>query len=39
LEQIPFAPIARAMGLARKPVFTVPEEERAAPDLGELFRR
>jgi LemA protein len=39
LEQIPFAPIARAMGLARKPVFTVPEEERAVPDLGELFRR
>jgi len=39
LEQIPFAPIARVMGLARKPVFTVPEEERAAPDLGELFRR
>jgi LemA protein len=39
LEQIPFAPIARAMGLARKPVFTIPEEERAAPDLGELFRR
>jgi LemA protein len=39
LEQIPFAPIARALGLARKPVFTIPEEERAAPDLGELFRR
>jgi LemA protein len=39
LEQIPFAPIARAMGLARKPVFTIPEEERAAPDLGELFRK
>ncbi len=39
LEQIPFAPIARAMGLARKPVFTIPEEERVAPDLGELFRR
>jgi LemA protein len=39
LEQIPFAPIAQAMGLTRKPVFTVPEEERAAPDLGELFRR
>jgi len=39
LEQIPFAPIARAMGLARKPVFTIPEEERAVPDLGELFRR
>jgi LemA protein len=39
LEQIPFAPIARALGLARKPVFTVSEEERAAPDLGELFRR
>jgi hypothetical protein len=27
------------MGLARKPVFTIPEEERANPDLGELFRR
>jgi LemA protein len=39
LEQIPFAPIARAMGFTRKPVFTIPEEERAAPDLGELFRR
>jgi LemA protein len=39
LEQIPFVFFARAMGLARKPVFTVPEEERAAPDLGELFRR
>jgi LemA protein len=39
LEQIPFAPIARAMGLTRKPVFTIPEEERAAPDLGELFRK
>jgi len=39
LEQIPFAPIARAMGLTRKPVFTIPEEERAAPNLGELFGR
>jgi len=39
LEQIPFAPIARAMGLTRKPVFTLPEEERSNPDLGELFRR
>jgi LemA protein len=39
LEQIPFAFIARAMGLTRKPVFTVPEEERAAPNLGELFGR
>jgi LemA protein len=39
LEQIPFALIARAMGLPRKPVFTIPEEERANPDLGELFRR
>jgi LemA protein len=39
LEQIPFVFFARAMGLARKPVFTAPEEERAAPDLGELFRR
>jgi LemA protein len=39
LEQIPFAFIARAMGLARKPVFTIPEEERANLDLRELFRR
>jgi LemA protein len=39
LEQIPFTFIAKAMGLTRKPVFTIPEEERAAPDLGELFRR
>jgi len=39
LEQIPFTFIARPMGLARKPVFTIPEEERSAPDLGELFRR
>jgi LemA protein len=39
LEQIPFAPIARAMGLTRKSVFTIPEEERAAPNLGELFGR
>jgi LemA protein len=39
LEQIPFAFIARAMGLTRKPVFTIPEEERAAPNLGELFGR
>jgi len=39
LEQIPFAFIARAMGLTRKSVFTIPEEERAAPNLGELFGR
>jgi LemA protein len=39
LEQIPFAFIARAMGLTRKPVFTIPEQERSNPDLGELFRR
>jgi LemA protein len=39
LEQIPLTFIARAMGFTRKPVFTIPEEERAAPDLGELFRR
>ncbi len=39
LEQIPFVFIARAMGLARQPVFTIPEEERSNPDLGELFRR
>jgi len=39
LEQIPFTFIARAMGLTRKPVFTIPEEERAVPDLGELFRK
>jgi LemA protein len=39
LEQIPFAPIARAMGLARKPIFTIPEEERSNPDLRELFGR
>jgi LemA protein len=38
LEQIPFTFIARAMGLTRKPVFTIPEEERAVPDLGKLFR-
>jgi LemA protein len=39
LEQIPFAFIARTMGLTRKPVFTIPEEERSIPDLGELFRK
>jgi len=37
LEQIPFTFIARPMGLTRKPVFTIPEEERALPDLGRLF--
>jgi LemA protein len=39
LEQIPFTFFARVMGLTRKPVFTIPEEERSNPDLGELFRR
>jgi LemA protein len=39
LEQIPFVFIARPMGLVRKPVFTIPEEERANLDLGELFRK
>jgi LemA protein len=39
LEQIPFTFIARAMGLTRKSVFAISEEERATPDLGELFRK
>jgi LemA protein len=39
LEQIPFVFFARAMELSRKPVFTIPEEERSNLDLGELFRR
>jgi len=39
LEQIPFTFIARSMGLTRKPVFTIPEEERGVPDLGSLFGR
>ncbi len=38
LEQVPFLLFARAMGLKRKPVFTIPEEERERPHLGELFR-
>lgn len=39
LEQIPFTFIARIMGLTRKPVFTISEEERGNPDLGDLFRK
>jgi LemA protein len=39
LEQIPFTFIARAMGLTRKSVFAISEEERANPNLGELFRK
>ncbi|WP_022799473.1 LemA family protein [Thermus islandicus] len=39
LEQIPFAFFARALGLSRKPVFTLPQEEREAPDLRGLFGR
>ncbi|TBH20810.1 LemA family protein [Thermus thermamylovorans] len=38
VEQVPTLLYARLMGLGRKPVFTLPEEERLPPDLGRLFR-
>ncbi len=38
LEQIPTNLFARMMGLERKPVFTIPEEEREPPDLGRLLK-
>ncbi|GAA5335359.1 MULTISPECIES: LemA family protein [Thermus] len=37
IEQLPGRLLAPLMGLGRKPVFTVPEEERERPDLGKLF--
>ncbi|GAA6756413.1 LemA family protein [Thermus thalpophilus] len=37
IEQIPGRFLAPLMGLGRKPVFTIPEEERERPDLGKLF--
>jgi LemA protein len=39
LEQIPFTFIAKMFGLQRKEVFTIPEEERASIDIGELFKK
>jgi LemA protein len=39
LEQIPFTFIAKMLGLQRKEVFTIPEEERTNIDIGELFRK
>jgi LemA protein len=39
LEQIPFTFIAKMLGLQRKEVFTIPEEERANIDIGELFKK
>ncbi|GLV48812.1 hypothetical protein TJA_19150 [Thermus sp. LT1-2-5] len=37
IEQLPGRLLAPLMGLGRKPVFTVPEEEQAKPDLGRLL--
>ncbi|MDW8091999.1 MAG: LemA family protein, partial [Meiothermus sp.] len=37
IEQFPGLLLARPMGLARRPVFTIPEGERERPDLGRLF--
>jgi Uncharacterized conserved protein len=39
LEQIPFTFIAKILGLQRKEVFTIPEEEGANIDIGELFKK
>lgn len=39
LEQIPFTFIAKMLGLQRKQVFTIPEEERANINIGELLRK
>jgi LemA protein len=39
LEQIPFTFIAKMLGLQRKEVFTIPEEERTNIDIGELFKK
>jgi Uncharacterized conserved protein len=39
LEQIPFTFIAKMLGLQRKEVFTIPEEERANINIGELLRK
>jgi len=39
LEQIPFTFIAKILGLQRKEVFTIPEEERANIDIGELLKK
>jgi LemA protein len=39
LEQIPFTFIAKMLGLQRKEVFTIPEEERSNIDVGELFKK
>jgi Uncharacterized conserved protein len=39
LEQIPFTFIAKMLGLQRKEVFTIPEEERANIDIEELLKK
>ncbi|WP_027891829.1 LemA family protein [Calidithermus chliarophilus] len=37
IEMFPSSLIAQSMRLERKPVFTIPEGERAAPNVGQLF--
>lgn len=37
VEMFPSNLVAGQMRLSRKPVFTIPESERAAPDLGKMF--
>jgi len=39
LEQIPFTFISKMLGLQKKEVFTISEEERANIDIGELFKK
>jgi LemA protein len=39
LEQIPFTFIAKMLKLQRKEVFTIPEEEKANVDIGELLKK
>ncbi len=39
LEQIPFTFISKMLGLQKKEVFTISEEERANINIGELFKK
>jgi Uncharacterized conserved protein len=39
LEQIPYTFIAKMLGLQRKEVFKIPEEERANVNISELFKK
>jgi len=39
IEQIPYMFIAKMLGLQRKEVFTIPEEEKTNVNIGELLRK